>query len=349
MEKNNNSDKTQKKVFITGATGFLASHCIKLLLEKGYLITSSTRSLENPIIKELYNITPNAKKNLKIIKADLLDAESWKETLKGFDYLLHLASPVFMKPPKDEKKVLNPAITGTKNVLLAAIHNNLKKVVITSSIAAISGLKKKPNNWYTPSDFSSPTSPQLYSKSKVLAEKQAWEIYEKYKKKLNLSVICPGVIIDETLTTKRSPCNFLMKILFNIPVLFDTYLPIVSARDCAEAHFRCLERPEESRGKRYILVENTYSCRDLVMLLEGEFGRYGYWFWKVRVPNFFFWGFGLLSWDLKAFVDNLGVRPVFDNDLVKGDLGVGFENHRNYFLRTIHSMIKNNKLKNRID
>ena len=235
MEKSNNSDKTQKKVFITGATGFLASHCIKLLLQKGYLITSSTRSLENPIIKELYNITPNAKQNLKIIKADLLDAESWKNHLKGFDYLLHLASPVFIKPPKDKNKILNPAINGTKNVLLAAVHNSLKKVVVTSSIAAISGTKPKPNNWYTPSDFSDPNSPQLYPKSKVRAEKEAWEIYKKFKGKLNMSVICPGVIIDETLTSKRSPVDIIMKILFNVPVLFDVYLPLVSAKDCADA------------------------------------------------------------------------------------------------------------------
>ena len=130
-------DKDQKKVFVTGGTGFLASHVLKLLLDKGYYVITSTRSLENPIIKELQKLSLKAKNNLKIVKGELQDPECWKENLKGCDYLFHLASPVFVKPPEDENLVLKPAIEGTKNVLEAAVLNKIKKVVVTSSIAAV--------------------------------------------------------------------------------------------------------------------------------------------------------------------------------------------------------------------
>lgn len=343
-----NSKQTQKKVFITGATGFLASHCIKLLLEKNYYVIASTRCLKNPLIKELKKITPNAKENLKIIKSDLLDPEIWKKNLKGCDYLLHLASPVFMKAPEDENEILRPAIEGTKNILEAAIINNLKKVVLTSSIAAVQKKKEKNNNWKTSKDFSDFKSADLYTRSKVGAELQALELVEKYKQKLNLSIICPGIILDEILTSRRSPCNVMTKILFDCPFLVDVYLPIVSARDCALAHLKCLEFAEISRGKRYLVVENCYSFRDLVLILKSEFEKFGYSFFKIGVPDFLFKASVYLHDNLKVFY-NFRERDLYDNYDVKHDLGVLFENHRKFFLRAVYSMIKNKKLENKID
>ena len=205
------------------------------------------------------------------------------------------------------------------------------------------------NNWYTPEDFADENSSYLYLKSKVCAEKAAWELYKKYKGKLNLSVICPGMILDETLTSRKSPSNILIKYLFNVPLSVDFYLPIVSAKDVALAHLRCLEFPEETRGNRYLLIENTYNCRDLVQVIKSEFGKYGYWFFKISIPNFLFWFTKFFHRNLKIFYTNLGRRVVFDNDNVKNDLKIPFENHRTFLLRTIYSMIKQKKLKNKID
>ena len=148
-----NKKQDSPLVFVTGANGFIATHCIKLLLEKNYRIRGSVRSLSKPITQELYKIHSNAKKNLELVEADLNDLKIWEKVFKNCDMLLHVASPVFVKEPKDHGKVLNSAINGTQNVLEAAIKNNIKKVVVTSSISAVKNIRERKTDYFTNEDF----------------------------------------------------------------------------------------------------------------------------------------------------------------------------------------------------
>lgn len=344
MEQINNIEN--KTVFITGANGFLATHCIKYLLLKNCKIIGSVRSLKKESNKELFNIVPEKKENLKLVEADLNQKEIWKKITKDCDYLFHIASPVFIKPPKDENKILKPAVEGTKNVLEAAVHNKIKKVVLISSLITAS-FKDKKNHFFTEKDYSNEKIINLYGKSKLLAEKEAINLKKKYKT-LNLTILCPGGIMDETLTSRKSLSDMIMKFIFNSPITLNMSFPIVSARDCAKISIRCLELPEISRDKRYFLCENSYLMSDLVFILKDEFEKYGYFFKRIHIPNFFLWlptrAFGIT----KFVYQKLTQIDIFYNDPVKEDLKIGFENHRKVILRTVYDMIKKNKIRNKL-
>ena len=343
-------DLKDKTVFVTGATGFLATHCIKHLLQKDCNIVGSVRSLKSNLNKELKNIIPEKKQRIKLVEADLLDSECWKEAMKGCDFLLHIASPVFMIPPKDKTKVLRAAIEGTRNVLESAILNKIKKVVVMSSIMA-SYIKKKKNHFYTSEDYSEKNYYKylLYAESKTLAEKEAWRISEKYKGKLNLTVLRPGLIIDETLTSRESfGNNTLIKMAFNYHFAFDMTFSIVSAFDVAKTCIKCLELPEVSRNKKYFLVENSYYISDVTNILKEEFEKFGYWFYRIYFPNFFIF-IGSKFFDVFGFFyHKLKQIDIFETDSVKKDLKMGFENHREIIIRSTYRMIRNNQLRNKL-
>ena len=181
-----------------------------------------------------------------------------------------------------------------------------------------------------------------------MAEQEAWKISKKNKGKINLTVLRPGLIIDERLTSRESFGNkVLMKGAFNIPIGINYNLGLVSAFDVAKTCIKSLELPEISRNKTYFLVENSYYLSDIIRILKDEFERYGYLFYRFYIPNFLFW-FGSKFFKSFDFIyHKLSQVDLFDNDLVKKDLKISFENHRQYILRTSYCMIKNNEVRNK--
>ena len=131
-------EKVKETVLVTGATGFVAGHVIDILLERNYKVIGTVRSLNDPKKYEyLYNINSSKKHNLSLVEANLLDENSWDNPMKGCSYVLHLASPVIIDMKVKEEEIIEPAKKGTLYVLKAALRNNIKKVIVTSSVAAI--------------------------------------------------------------------------------------------------------------------------------------------------------------------------------------------------------------------
>jgi len=130
--------RTNTPLLVTGATGYLASHIIKLLLQQGYKVRGTVRSLANKDKYQfLYDLIPEKKQNLELAEADLTDKASWGKAVEGIEYIFHVASPIPPYIPKDEMEIIRPAIDGTLNVLEAAVQKGAKKVVVTSSCLAI--------------------------------------------------------------------------------------------------------------------------------------------------------------------------------------------------------------------
>lgn len=190
-------------VLVTGASGYLASHIVKQLLEQGHRVRGTVRSLANDKkVQPLRNLVPNAKHELELVEADLMDEKSWIDAVKGCTYVIHTASPVPNYVPKDENEVIKPAVNGVNNVFNACVQEDslVKRVVFTSSIAAISGDSYVSDKPYSETDFfeTKPDS-QPYIKSKVLAEQAAWDFIKKREESkqpcFELVVINPGFII----------------------------------------------------------------------------------------------------------------------------------------------------------
>ena len=174
------------RVLVTGATGYIASHIISLLLPK-YLVRGTVRSLKNPKNSFLIELQPSS--NLELVEADLLTTKDWDPITQNCDYIIHVASPFPSKPPKNEDDLIRPAVLGTKAVLMSGIRSKVKKIVVTSSVAAIiAGHVVKTT--FTEDDWSQVDgNVPAYEKSKFYAEKEVWKIYEQFKSTLKNEIM----------------------------------------------------------------------------------------------------------------------------------------------------------------
>ena len=154
-------------VLVTGAGGFLASNIIKILLEEGYKVRGTVRSLKDEKkVLPLRSLAKNTKYELELCEADLMNEESWLNAVKGCTYVIHTASPVPNYVPSDENEIIKPAVNGTLFVLKACVQEGtlVKRVVLTSSVAAIAGDDFKNGKVYSEKDFSLASVSQPYTK-----------------------------------------------------------------------------------------------------------------------------------------------------------------------------------------
>jgi len=244
-----------EKVLVTGASGFIAIHCINELLNAGYAIKGSLRNMsrEDEVRKSLEKDSENH--NLEFCKLDLLNDEGWNEAGIDCDYLLHIASPYTIQEPKKESLLIKPALEGTLRALNAAKNSSkIKKVVLTSSIAAIAyGHNKK---LCTSEDWTDITKDVgAYVKSKTIAEKAAWDfIHSDNEHSFSMTTILPGMVFGPLLSKDidGASAELLSKMINGkLPALPDAYFTVVDVRDVAKLHVESL-RNNQSNNKRII-------------------------------------------------------------------------------------------------
>ncbi len=246
----------EKKVLVTGASGFIALHCIKRLLNSGFKVRGSLREIkrENEIRK--YLGMEFDKEQFEICKLDLLKDEGWKESMKDCSYLFHIASPCITKEPKNENEIIQPAVEGTIRALKFAQNSEIKKVIVTSSIASIVYGHNK--NIYSQYDWTD-NSKNLgaYIKSKTLADKAAWDFFNNIEfPTFKMTSIHPGLVFGPlfNLKTSSSSANLIIKMIKGeYPALPNIYFSVVDVRDVAKLHVESIYN-EESDSKRIIVT-----------------------------------------------------------------------------------------------
>ena len=261
-----------EKVLVTGATGYIGLHCIHQLLNQGYAVNGSVRSPErkDEIFEALKDHnTPT--ENLSIFTFDLNDDEGWDQGMDGCDYLLHVASPIALEN-HNEDFFVKPAVAGVKRAMKFAKKHNVKKVVLTSSVAAIfETIESK--SYYDESDWSDPDSPAIshYAKSKTLAEKTAWEFVENEKHPFELTVINPALVIGPSLSGDLGESNnaIVMVATGKMPVAVPLQFGYVDVRDVATAHILAMQNPA-SNGERFALAEKDLWYKDVAKVLKSN-------------------------------------------------------------------------------
>ncbi|WP_433813500.1 SDR family oxidoreductase [Flavobacterium johnsoniae] len=267
---------SHQKVLVTGGTGFVAIHSILQLLNRGYQVRTTVRSLNSrdKIFEMLKNGGITDFSQLEFIETDLTSDKNWNEAMIGCQYVLHIASPIFLRLPKNEDEMIRPAVDGTLRVLKAARDCGVKRVVMTSNFGAVGYSHKDKNSLITEESWTDPNEKGLstYNKSKVLAEKAAWDFIEKEGGPLELSVINPMGIFGPSLNEDLSSGFELLKKLLDgsMKAIPDIRLGIVDVRDVAELHILAMEKPQ-AKGERFLALSGgTMSLMEIVKLLKEK-------------------------------------------------------------------------------
>lgn len=267
---------SHQKVLVTGGTGFVAIHSILQLLNRGYQVRTTVRSLNSrdKIFEMLKNGGITDFSQLEFIETDLTSDKNWNEAMIGCQYVLHIASPIFLRLPKNEDEMIRPAVDGTLRVLKAARDSGVKRVVMTSNFGAVGYSHKEKNSLITEESWTDPNEKGLstYNKSKVLAEKAAWDFIEKKGGALELSVINPMGIFGPSLNEDLSSGFELLKKLLDgsMKAIPDIRLGIVDVRDVAELHILAMEKPQ-AKGERFLALSGgTMSLMEIVKLLKEK-------------------------------------------------------------------------------
>jgi dihydroflavonol-4-reductase len=260
-----------EKVLVTGATGFIGLHCIQQLLNQGYQVNGSLRSMDRKgeVIESLENNNTPVE-HLSLFELDLMSDDGWDAAMEGCDYVLHVASP-FVLSNESLDFFVKPAVEGATRALKFAQKNNVKKVVLTSSFAAV-GDTFDGTVSFDESHWSDTTNDRMsnYSISKTLAEKAAWDYVKDNDVDFKLSVINPTAVIGPSLSKDIGVSNSLILRLLNgsMPALAKIHIGYVDVRDVAKAHILAMTN-SASDGERFIVSEKEMWLHESAEVLNN--------------------------------------------------------------------------------
>lgn len=264
-------------ILITGGTGFLGGRCVAQALAAGHRVRASVRDLarEPQLRASLARAGVDVGDRLSLYAADLRGDEGWAQAAAGCDYALHVASPFPADIPRDENELIAPAREGTLRVLRAARDAGVRRVVLTSSFAAVGyghGPRAAPFDESVWSDTNAPLAP--YVKSKTLAERAAWEFVAREGGGLELAAVNPVGIFGPVLSDDFATSILLVKRLLDgaLPGAPKLYFGVVDVRDVADLHLRAMTDPA-ARGERFLATAGDFlSVQQMAQTLRRELG-----------------------------------------------------------------------------
>ena len=280
-------------VLVTGGSGFVGAHCILHLLEKGYRVRTSVRSLsrEEEVRQMLRVGGVEAGDRLSFVAADLNSDAGWPEAVADCAYVLHVASPFPPAIPKHEDEIIKPARDGALRVLKAARDAGVKRVVLTSSFAAIGYGQKPKNRPFNEEDWTDPNGDDVraYVKSKTLAEKAAWDfVANQGNGLLELSVVNPVGVFGPVLGPDYSTSILLVQRLMDgaMPGCPRLYFGAVDVRDVASMHVECMTNPA-AKNQRFLAVAGEFlSIVQIARILKRRMGPAGKRIPTIELPDF---------------------------------------------------------------
>jgi nucleoside-diphosphate-sugar epimerase len=296
------------QALVTGGNGYVGTQLIAQLLRAGTPVRTTVRSLASEeALRAAVRRGAADDAGLEVVVADLTADDGWKAAAAGCPEVYHVASPLPYVQPKDPDELIIPAREGVLRVLRAARDAGARRIVLTSSFAAI-GYTPKPGAEFTEDDWTDPDTPGLaaYPRSKAVAERAAWDLIERDGGDTELTVVNPTFILGPTLTTElRSSLHLVQAMLDGtMAVTPRARFGLTDVRDVADLHIRAMAAPAAA-GKRYVAVADgpTISYLEIAQTLRRRLGPLA-----ARVPT------------EEAPGEQLP-RPVIHNDRARAELG----------------------------
>ena len=340
------ADTTKQLVLVTGGSGFVGAHCIIHCLKAGYRVRTTVRSSkrENDVLTMLKAGEATNLDSLTFAVADLSGDDGWKEAVEGCTYVLHVASPFPAAAPKHENDLIIPAREGTLRVLRAARDAGVKRVVVTSSFAAIGGAIPVPKGPFTEEMWTDVNSPGVgaYPKSKTLAERAAWDFIEKEGGSLELSVVNPVGIFGPVLGPDFATSIQVVQRLLNgaLPGCPHLEFGVVDVRDVADLHLRAMTDPK-AKGERFLAVSPPgMSIQQMSLTLHERMGKAARRSPTHTLPNFVLRLVALFDPAVALIVPDLGKSRQMSNEKAKTVLGWEPRSNVDAIIATAESLIK---------
>ncbi|MDV3457129.1 aldehyde reductase [Sphingomonas sp. HF-S4] len=314
------------KVLVTGGSGFVGSHVILQLLAAGHDVRTTVRNLaREPEVRATLAAAGADAEGLSFFAADLEKDEGWAEAVADCDYVHHVASPFPPAQPKDEQELIRPAREGTLRVLRAARDAGVKRVVVTSSFAAIGYGHGQRDTLYTEADWTNPDGPsvQPYMQSKTLAERAAWDFVAREGNGMELAVVNPVGIFGPALNGDLSTSVFLVRSMLEgkMPGTPRLYLGVVDVRDVADLHLRAMTDPAAA-GERFLAVAGeAVSFHQMATVLRERLGPAAAKVPRRELPDWLIRLLALFNPLAREAVPRLGIKASASNAKARRVLG----------------------------
>lgn len=311
-------------VLVTGGSGFIGGWCIIKLLEQGFAVRATVRHLDRAqAVRAVLGKMIDPQDRLSFHAAELTADGGWDAAASGCDYVLHVASPVVIAEPKDPDDLVRPARDGTRRVVGAALKAGVKRIVLTSSVAAASRRAEVANSVSDETVWTDLSDPKLsaYARSKTLAERLAWELVEGASA-TTLATVNPSVVLGPVLSADYSQSVQVIEQLLSgkVPAIPRLGFSIVDVRDVADLHVRAMLAPEAA-GQRFIAAGSFAWMADMADLLRAQLGDAANKVPLRHAPDFLVRLLSLFNGELRAVTPRLGKRREFTSAKAQSMLG----------------------------
>jgi len=310
--------KMAERVLLTGISGYIGQHCGAELLNQGFEVVGTVRSLAKAEATKTAIAAAAPVENLSFVEADLLADDGWDTAMEGCTFVMHVASPFVLSEPKDENDLITPAVEGTRRVVEAAMRAQIRRVVLTSSIFAM--IAGKESGRYGTDSWSDITANiGAYSMSKTLAERVAWEIVD--GSSMELTVINPGAVYGPSLGAQvDGQAVTLIKDIIGgkMPMIPNIAMGMVDVRDVARLHVAALTATGAA-GHRFIAAtsEPIEMVQVAEILRNAGYSRVP----SLKAPDMVLKAMSLFDRQIKGMLPYLGRKIAFDTRSTVDTLG----------------------------
>jgi len=312
-------------VLVTGGSGFIGGWCVIGLLQQGYVVRTTVRDLNREVaVRAALGKVVDPGNRLSFYAANLTSDDGWDEAVSGCDYVLHVASPLGVAEPKDPDDLIVPARDGARRVVGAAIRAGVKRVVLTSSVAATSPPVGSGDSISDETVWTDLNAPKVsaYARSKTIAERAAWDLIDASGGATTMATVNPVLVLAPVLSGDFSDSVQVVERLLTgrVPGLPRLGFNIVDARDVADLHIRAMTAPEAA-GQRFIAAGEFAWMADLATLLRERLGEQAAKVPTRKVPDFVLRFASLFDKDLGAVTPSLGRKHDYTSAKAQSLLG----------------------------